>query len=250
MINNSQSKSYGHASDRQPDPEIQGTDQSEKKPDTVRQEKGLVSTKGTVYAPGKLDERPSVEAAANGTFTISVPDHHTMSQDGAVSHRRWYIADASLDSDLGVIVHDGKNLTYNPGSAFDALGEGERDNVAIHYKVCDGQAICETGWLCLTVTGGAGGPLICEEGELPPIEETRIDRTSSGDNPAVTDLADMPAQSAADPACIPTPGYHFLDVNPASGTVSYRQREKQPLPQAAPPPFSAPETDRTAGIIW
>ena len=53
----------------------------------------------------------------------------------------------------------GNNVTFNPGSDFDFLADGETATVVIDYVVIDGNGGSDNSTLTITVTGTNDGPI-------------------------------------------------------------------------------------------
>ncbi|MCK5425835.1 MAG: cadherin-like domain-containing protein, partial [Emcibacter sp.] len=91
----------------------------------------------------------------NETFTIDV-----LANDTDVDNDVLFITDATLDGGVGAVSHDGTNITFNPGSAFDHLDDGETDTAIITYTISDGQGGTDTATLSLIITGSNDGPIV------------------------------------------------------------------------------------------
>ncbi|MBL4613139.1 MAG: tandem-95 repeat protein, partial [Emcibacter sp.] len=96
---------------------------------------------------GALDE--------NETFTLNV-----LSNDTNINNNSLLITDAAVNDGLGAVSHDGTNITFNPGSAYDYLSAGETETVTITYSISDGEGGTDDAVLTLTVTGSNDGPVV------------------------------------------------------------------------------------------
>ncbi|PCI43118.1 MAG: hypothetical protein COB49_12700, partial [Alphaproteobacteria bacterium] len=115
---------------------------------------------------GTLDE--------NETFTLDV-----LANDVAANNDSLFITDASLGDGLGAVSHDGTNITFNPGSAFDHLDDGETETVTITYSVSDGEGGTDTATLTLTITGSNDGPIVGNVDLGATAEDTSVTFTTA-----------------------------------------------------------------------
>ncbi len=82
-----------------------------------------------------------------------------LANDSDANGDRLIITDAVLSDGQGAISHDGQQITFNPGSAYDYLSPGEEETVTVIYTVADSAGETSTATLTLTVTGNNDGPL-------------------------------------------------------------------------------------------
>ncbi|VAX04078.1 Alkaline phosphatase [hydrothermal vent metagenome] len=93
-------------------------------------------------------------ADENETLTLNV-----LSNDSGANNDSLFITDVSIEDGLGAAAHDGRNITFNPGSAYDYLAEGETASVEISYGISDGVGGTATATATVTVTGSNDGPV-------------------------------------------------------------------------------------------
>ncbi|VAV98277.1 T1SS secreted agglutinin RTX, partial [hydrothermal vent metagenome] len=90
-------------------------------------------------------------------FTLNVLNND---KDANTDSEQLFIVDATVDGGLGAVSHDGTNITFNPGSAYDYLDDGETETVTITYSISDGEGGTDTATLTLEIVGSNDAPVV------------------------------------------------------------------------------------------
>ncbi|MBL4802023.1 MAG: tandem-95 repeat protein [Emcibacter sp.] len=122
--------------------------------------------------PVAIDDEGSLDE--NETFSLNV-----LSNDTDQNNDSLFITDAAVRDGLGAVSHDGENITFNPGSAYDHLGVGETEDVTITYTLSDGEGGTDVAILTLTVTGSNDGPVVGNVDLGATLEDTTVTFTAA-----------------------------------------------------------------------
>ncbi|MCF6215820.1 MAG: tandem-95 repeat protein [Emcibacter sp.] len=157
--------------------------------------------------PVAVDDVGTVDE--NETLTLNV-----LSNDTDADNDNFFITDVSIEDGLGAAAHDGRNITFNPGSAYDYLAEGETANVEISYEISDGQGGTDTATATVTVTGSNDGPVAAADSFTGTEDSVITGNVLSNDSDVDGDSLSVVAET------ITTAQGGTVDIN-ADGTFSY-----------------------------
>ncbi|WP_417317277.1 tandem-95 repeat protein [Emcibacter sp.] len=116
-----------------------------------------------------LQEGAGVETATLNSAPVAEDDNFDADEDSAVTldvlgndndpeGSRLVITDVELEGSDGAVTHDGQQIIFNPGSAFDHLREGDTETVTISYTVMDSSGATDTATVTLNVVGRNDAP--------------------------------------------------------------------------------------------
>ncbi len=125
-------------------------EENQLQPQTLKDENSV--TDEANINPVAVDDTGTADE--NETLTLNV-----LSNDTDADNDSLFITDVNIETGLGAVAHDGRNITFNPGSAYDYLAEGETASVEVSYEVSDGAGGTDTATLTVTVTGSNDGPV-------------------------------------------------------------------------------------------
>ncbi|PCJ41955.1 MAG: hypothetical protein COA81_06120, partial [Alphaproteobacteria bacterium] len=104
-------------------------------------------------------------------FTLNVLNND---KDANTDREQLFIVDATVDGGLGAVSHDGTNITFNPGSAYDYLDDGETETVTITYSISDGEGGTDTATLTLEIVGSNDAPVVNAVDLGTTLEDTSV----------------------------------------------------------------------------
>ncbi|WP_374470756.1 Ig-like domain-containing protein [Phenylobacterium sp.] len=139
---------------------------------TMKDEHGATSTASVLVTVTGANDAPVARADAastgeNQAVTIDVLANDTDADAGAVKTL------VSVAAPKGsAVVTDGK-VVFTPGSAFDSLAEGHREDVTLTYVMRDEHGATSTASIVVTVTGANDAPV------------ARADMANTGENQAI-----------------------------------------------------------------
>jgi len=163
-----------------------------------------------------VNETPVVDPVPANSDPSTVADIAAMTEDQAAfpidvlandsdeDGDSLFITDVSVKDGLGAVSHDGTMVTFNPGSAYDNLAEGEEAQVELSYSVSDGQGGTSEETAIVTVTGTNDAPVVSnvelgtasEDGSITFSEADLLAGASDvdGDDLSVSGISVDPAQ--------------------------------------------------------
>ena len=129
-------------------------------------------------------------------------------------------------ADGTVVINPDGSITFTPGDGFDALDDGESQNVEISYTISDGQGGFDTATATVTVTGSNDGPVATDdsatttEDTAVTMDLTQNDTDLDGDTLTVTQIdgQDIAAGGTVDV------GFGTVTMND-DGTVTFNPDE-------------------------
>ncbi len=112
-----------------------------------------VTVTGTNDAPVAVDDSGTTTPQAPVVLDVLANDHDPDASDSLT------LTDAAITDGGGTVHIEDGQLVFDPGHAFDALGEGETAEVRIQYTVADehGATASAVATVAVTGTGGGGG---------------------------------------------------------------------------------------------
>ncbi|HEB69326.1 MAG TPA: tandem-95 repeat protein, partial [Desulfobulbus sp.] len=139
-------------------------------------------TDGPAQADEPVNHAPLAtdDAAATGENSAVVID--VLANDSDADGDPLHITEVSVDDGLGMVgINDDGTITFDPGSDFDHLAQGETQETAIAYTISDGHGGTSTATTTVTVTGTNDTPTVSGAVALPGGTEDSSQSFSTAD---------------------------------------------------------------------